>query len=453
MPPTTTDPLETATAESADALATMESEAADYFAARDAERTALNPVAPALERATRSAPLPATGKPAAAPAPNSRGKQAVSGTPVEPAKTLPKPASAAKVPGAPRMAATGAATAPVAKEGAVASPPPSSADAAAPGTPPADFSDVPREYTPGKTRAPHWDKLHAKADHYESLATQRAAELETLRAELEAARASTSTTPPPDVAERLTALQTERDSLRTQLQAVAGERIFDAESKPRREAAITQAKQVAGPEHAARIEQLLALGESTYRDNAIEELISTLPPLRAAKLTAAVADLDRLASERAAAAAQGGELWNRRMSEATAAQERAAAERNAAATRTFDAEVAEWQSAGIVTPEDIENARSVYSGKGSTLQDAARASLWAAAGPKLAQQAQDALARVAELEGELSKLRGAQPGVGAAASGALPSAATDEDDPSTTGYAERIARVALQSGVRFGPTA
>lgn len=415
--------LEAATADSRAASEAMESEAAEFFAAQAAERAQapLNRLADAVERA--------------APATKSPPKETKSA----PVETKAAPAET-KVADVPKGKVSGP---PVLKKPAAAEAPKVDAKVEAPKAEPPPFEDVPRKFAPG-----HWDKLHAKSDHFEALSVARAAELETLKAELATAKAASANgTPSAEQAERLTALQAERDSLRLQLQAVAGERIFDAESKPRREAAIAQAKQVAGPEHAARIGELLSLNESTYRDNAIEELIATLPPLRAAKLTQAVADLDRLTAERALAAQSGNELFQRRISEAQAAQERQAAEHASRASATFDSELKDWESAGV-TVEEVAAARSVYTGKDATLQDASRAALWGAVGPRVAAQLNEANARVAELEGELAKLRGAQPGVGASTGGEI--AQSDEDDPTTTGYSEHIARSAARAGLRVG---
>lgn len=417
-----TDSLDAATAESQASLDTMEAEAAEFFAARSATQAnpaPLNPVAPALEKATV-----APKKPAAAP-------------PKVEAPTKPT----GKVPGAPILKKP---------EAKVEAPTDTNKTGAQDAN--ADFSDVPREYKPGEMRGKNWDRLHAKSDHFEQLATARAQEVEAMRAELEAARAAAqNAAPSADITTRLTTLQQERDALQARLEAVAVEKSprFEAQFKPRQQAALAQAKQAVGPEAAAKIEQLLSLGESSYRDNAIEELLSTLPPLRATKLTQAVADLDRLTAERASMASQSGELYKQWLSEENSARERANAERIAKASSTFDAELKEWEPVGL-TADDVAAARSVYSGQGATLQDASRAALWAVAGPKVAAQLQEALNRQAELESELSKLRGAQPGVGAAAAGALPSGADDDDDPTTTSYADRIAKQFLRQGGRFG---
>jgi hypothetical protein len=192
------------------------------------------------------------------------------------------------------------------------------------------------------------------------------------------------------------------------------------------------------------------MGESAARDNALEEMLSTLTPLRATKLAQAVSELDRLNAERSAAASQGNELWQRRLSESAAAEERSRAERAAKASATFDAELKDWEPVGL-TADEVAAARAVYSGQGATLQDASRAALWAVAGPRAAQQLLDAQERVAELEGELEKLRGAQPGLGNATTGGLATPGDESaDEPTSTSYAERIAREAMRAGLRFG---
>lgn len=428
-------------AESQDALTTMEAEAAEFFASRNAEiqSAALNPVAAALDAAE---------KPVAAPRATSRGKQVAPAAVSPSAKATPNPAGTAtpaKIPGAPTLR-------PIAEKAAAVPDATAAASAEAePATP--DFSDVSREYKPGNTRAPQWEKLHAKADHYEALSVQRHQELEDLRSQLEQVRQQTAAAAPsPEIAQRLQTIQQERDALQAKLEAVAVERSprFEAQFTPRRNAALAQAKAAVGAEGAAQIEALLAMPESSYRDQQVEALLNDLPPLRATKLTQAVADLDRLTAERQQLASQGSELYKSWTAEESAARERANAERFKKANDTFESELKEWAPVGL-TPEEIASARSVYSGQGTTLQDASRAALWAVAGPRAAQMAQDAQARVAELEGELKKLRGAQPGIGAAGGGALPSGAADvEDDPDITSYATRIANQAARAGVRFG---
>ena len=428
MPPLAdrTDSLETATSDAAASMETMESEAAEFFAARSAEqaKAPLTSVAAAVEKA--EATPPASTKSATAPV--TKGK--VGGPPSLTTPAKPADATAAKADAATTAKADAKTT-------------------EALGDADKQFADIDAPFKQGTSKA-GWERLRSAIGHYKGIANTSAQELEAARAELTALKESSAKSEPSAETKAVfEAITKERDSLRSQLQAVAGERIFDAESKPRRDAAISMAKQAVGTEQAARIEQLLAMGESTYRDNAIEEMLATLPPLRATKLTQAVANLDQLSAERASAAAQGGEMWQKRVADFNASQSRANEERIAKASATFDSELKEWQSAGL-TPDEIASARSVYTGKDATLQDASRAALWGAIGPRVANVLQATQARVAELEGELAKLRGAQPGVGAAASGTLPvAAAGEDDDPSITSYAERIAREAARAGLRW----
>lgn len=415
-----TESLDTAVADSQASIDTMETEAAEFFAARAAAEplhAPLNPVVDALEKAT---PAKEPAKPA----------------PAAPAKAPDATKPAGKVPGAPILKK--------AEPKPVADPASTKPDATA------DFSDVPKEYKPGEMRGKNWDRLHAKSDHFETLAQQREAEATALRAELEAAKSAKATgVLSEETKAMLESLQKERDQYKSQLQAFAGERIFDTESKPRREAAISKAKQAVAPSDIKNIEMLLQTPGSAWREEQLNQIISGLTPLRATQLANAVAEWDGLDLEREAARARGGEMLQKNILSHNEQQARENQERIQRATTTFEAELKEWEPVGL-NAEEIASARSVYSGQGATLQDASRAALWAVAGPRVATQLQEAQSRVEELEGQLAKLRGAQPGVGASAAGALPSGADDEDDPSITTYADRIAKQAMRAGVRFG---
>jgi hypothetical protein len=189
--------------------------------------------------------------------------------------------------------------------------------------------------------------------------------------------------------------------------------------------------------------------ESSFRDEKIEEMLTTLPAFRAAKLSQAVASLDNLTLEKQSLAAQGSELYKSWTAEETAARERQVSERNSKVTAAFESEVKEWANAGL-TQEEIATARSIYSGQGNTFQDASRAALWAVTGQRAVKQLQELSQRNQELEQELGKLRKAQPGVGAAAGGAIPASDDLEDDPNVVSYAERVARQHLRAGGTFG---
>jgi hypothetical protein len=418
MPTETPTSLETATAESADALATMESEAAEFFANRDTTRTAeaLNPVAPALEKAV-AAPAKPAAKAAAPVAKAAPVTGKVAGPP-----TLKAPVAAAETP---------------------------KADSDPAKTTAPDISDLPTEYTPGKIRAPHWEKLRANRDHFEAVAIQRNQEIENLRAEL---AAKSTAQPAADVTERLAALQKERDDLVARLEVGFVEKspIFEQQFKPRLEAALAAAKVAAGPADAERVATLLQQPESAWRDQQIEEvLVGMTSPLRASKLAGALAELDRIQAEKSAVIANSSQNFKLLQTRAQEAEARAQQERSHRLNSTFESELKEWEAAGV-TPDEVAAARSVYSGNGASLQDASRAALWGAVGPRVVQQLQTVQAEKAELEAELKRLRGAQPGVGAGGSGALPSTPDDDDDPNVTSMADRIAKQAMRAGIRFG---
>lgn len=402
----TTDPL---IAEADASMADMERDAEALFAAKDAARIGA-PTKPAA-----AADVPLAAQPAVSPAP-AANKGKVAGPPAAPAaKAEPaKPDAATTAPTADKPAAD-------------------------------PFADVPREYPTGKVTSKNWTRLHEKIDFYESQATAARKEAEELRAKLAGGDGSTPASP--EIAARLTTLQQERDALQARLEAVAVERSprFEAAFKPRQEAAIAQARAAVGPAKADAVAALLALPESAYRDEQIDSIVSELGGgMRAAKLTQAVADLDRLSAERTAMASRGSELFKTWTAEESAAREAANAKRTAEATATFENELATWRSATTLDDSDIATARSVYSGQ-ADLRDAANAALWAVVGPRLAQAASADRARVAELEAELGKLRRVQPTPTADTGGAAPSTGDSDDDPNMS-YIEKIAREAVNGG-------
>jgi len=401
MPDTDINPL---VAEADASMADMERETAALFAAKDAARIGTPP--PADDAAPAPVAKPATDAPAA---PVAKGK--IAGAPAAPA--------APKADVAPAKDATPA---------------------------PDPFADVPREYPTGKVTSKNWTRLHEKIDFYESQATAARKEAEELRAKLAGGDGSTPASP--EIAARLATIQQERDALQARLEAVAVERSprFEAAFKPRQEAAIAQARAAVGPAQADRVAALLAMPESSYRDEQIDTLVSELGGgMRSAKLTQAVADLDRLAAERSNLAAKGADLWKTWTAEESAARDRQQAERTATANATFDSELASWRTSNLVNDADIATARSVYSGQ-VELKDAANAAMWAVVGPKLAQAASADRARVAELESELAKLRRVQPNAAADSGGPAPAVSDDDESDASLSFMDRVAKQAVAQG-------
>lgn len=338
--------------------------------------------------------------------------------------------------------------APKPAEGSKISGPPGTAGKKAADVTPAsavpDFSDLPKEFVPGQVRNDQWKRLHAKADYHASQEAKSALRVKELEMQL-AQKPNVA----PETLEQLTAIQKERDDLRARLEAVAVEKSprFEAQFKPRFDAAVQQAKAAVGPEKAAKIEQLLSMPESSWRDEQLDQVIQDMgTTLRATKLTQAVADVDRLNAEKVQLAQRGSEVWKQWNQEATDAQQRQVQERNAQATNTFESELAIWKGATELSEDEVSIARNVFSGNGMTYKDMANAAMWGVVGPRMAQAALADKARVTELESELARLRGAQPGIKPDGSGAIPDTDPGTEEITSTSYIDRIAKEAVANG-------
>lgn len=429
MPTETQDePLHPAFAEHDAAREEFLNEASQVF---DARRAPLNPIADKLSEAARSAP---DAKKDTSNATSSRSPATQAAAP-HASNTTDAP-TPGKIPGISELGlkpGDGAAA-----DASSASNPPQPAP-----DPDADIPG-PDEYQGGKGFVTNWKKLHASKDQWKKQANELRQQLEQLQRNGHQQNGNAAAQPDPKVVEQLKLLSSERDNLLARLEAVAVEKSprFEAAFKPRIEAAIAQAKAAVGPERASRIESLLNQPESAFRDEQIESMLAEMgTSLRAGKLQTAVADLDRINAERAAMASRGSELFKQWQNEESAAAQRQRQEREQQAIHAFDSELQGWKD--YVKGEDVELARDVYIGK-ADLTAAARASLWAVAGPKIARQSMEKDKRISELEGELAKFRSAQPGRDTAG-GNAPSAS--DDVPSDMSYADAIARKVTEAGL------
>ena len=430
--PTTTEPLHPAIADADTARDELLSAASEYF--DTARKAQLNPIAEKLSAAVvkqQNADTPDPSSPGS-PAPKDAAQQKPStGTHNRTEQTPPNHSSTvAKIPGPPSSPEKAQ------EPGEAGQSTPSASTAQLP-----DLSDVPgpTEYGTKKVVRGHWEKLHAAKDHWQ----KQAQEYEKKLAEAQQATVKSD----PELAKRLEVLQGERDNLLARLEAVAVEKSprFEAAFKPRQEAAVAQAKAAVGPEKAQLIEQVLQMPESVYRDQQIDAILTDLGPgVRGAKLAQAVADLDRVAAERHALAQRGSDVYKQWQSEEQAALQRQQQEREQQATRIFDAELTAWREAGYLNDgQEVALAKSVFSGQ-ADYQDAARASIWAVAGPKLAAQAMAHQKRVAELEAEVAKLRSVQPGTASDAGSQMPGG---DEMPEGLSYSDAIARLVQQNGL------
>ena len=422
MPTTTEEPLHPSFAEHDAAREEFLNEAAQVFEDR---RAPINPIADKLSQATPYLREKETVKPDAA---SSRSPaKAPAATPPSSTDPNPSPTQAGKISGlvTPESSEAGQPSASVAQS---ASPPDPDADI--PG---------PDEYRGGKGFVDNWKKLHGAKDHWKQEALAAKQQLE----KLQAGGQTKSGTHDPEIIKHVQALQQENQNLIARLEAVAVEKSprFEAAFRPRIESAIQLAKQAVGPERAAHIEKLLTMPESTFRDEQLDQILNEMGTgMRHGKLTQAVAEYDRINAEKQALSSRGSEVYKQWQSEEQANMTRQQQARQKEALQTFDNELQGFKS--VVNDDDAATAREVFNGQ-ADLQSAARASLWAVYGPKVAGQAMAANKRIKELEAELSKFRSVQPGKGNA--GGSPQ--VSDEVPEGTSYADAIGRLVSQQGL------
>lgn len=377
----------------------------------------------------------------------------------EPAESAPvalaKPAAQPVKSQAPAAAPVAAPAKPVSGK-VPAAPVAPAAPAPAPTTPavPApvsDDADLPREFRPGSVRAEQWNKMHATRDALRVERDQLKAKYE------EAAQKLSTAVPSEELTKQLQALKAERDTYLEKLEAVAFERSprFEAAFKPRVDAAVSLAKASVGPEHATKVEQLLALPDSEFRNVQLNTLAEGLSPLALGKLANAIAEVDKVNNERASVAAKGSEIWRQWQQEAQASQTQQQQLSSQEAQQVFASEFEGWKDFEMfkekpgdaahnqAVQQRLATAKSIFSG-GLDLSELSRASFWAALGPDLVGALTAERSEKAALQAELAALRNAGPGNAGDGSSGAPSG--DEVD-STLGYGGGIAALVQREGL------
>lgn len=401
------------------------------------------PLQPARQAASTSQAAPAKSAPPAVG--TSAGKP---GQPGSQSQSNPPRSDGSKVPGAPHAGVPSAPAQGNGEQGQQAAQQPAASQ-----TPPAseDGDDVPRDYRPGSVRSEHWDKLHNSREKFRSQRNELRGQLEALQAKLQSA------VPNDQLQQQLTALKQERDAYLQKLEQVAFERSprFESMFKPRIDAAVSLAKSALGPEHASKIEQLLSMPDTEFRNVQLNQLAEGLSPLALGKLANAIGEVDRANSEKQALAAKGHETWRQWQQEEQQRQQAgfaaSAEQMNAAFTSEFEA----WKgfemfkekpgdaAHNAAVQQRVATARGILSGALDP-QDLSRAAIWASLGPDLVGALTAERQRAAALEQELASLRVAQPGV-AGDSGGAPSA--DDTIDASAGYAGGIAALVAREGL------
>ena len=186
-------------------------------------------------------------------------------------------------------------------------------------------------------------------------------------------------------------LKTERDDLDQRLKLAAIERHpkFQQEFQAKVDGITEQAKRVVGTESADRIAELIQQTDSEHRSNAIEEVMLELSTTKQAQLGSLLTRMDEVRYERAAALENAESTYQGMMADQQKQHEAQLAETH----KLFDGVLDDASKLEVFAKRDgddswngevkerVDMARSIFSGENDPAE-LARASLWAAAGPK-----------------------------------------------------------------------
>lgn len=294
---------------------------------------------------------------------------------------------------------------------------------------------------------PNWKRLRE-----EKKAAQK--ELETLRAEV--AKIKGNGHGSEEWLKEKETLVKEREDLLGRLQASAIERDprFQAYFNGREKFFVEQAKKLGG-EQGPKLSAVLAMPDSDARSRALDEIMVELPISAQSRVGSLVNDIDRLRSEKDTELAKASETFTAMQQK----QQNEHREFQARANNLMEETIKSWSDPAKGIPVfqkregdeewnksvDLAIARSkhIYSGQ-MTIEEKARASLWAAAAPQLLNELRARDKRISELEKSQTELKAAQPGSG---SGQGQSDATpSEEKPDDMPLAQWITRQASKVG-------
>lgn len=258
-----------------------------------------------------------------------------------------------------------------------------------------------------------------KTKHAEEVGALKS-EIERVRKELQTASGNGS----PDVE----ALKKELKEYRETLRDVAIER--DPEFKQRfstRENAAIEAAKMAAGENAEKVEKLLKLPSSPWRDEQLQKLSDDLPASSQRRLNAALNLLEQVDVERTAEIASRRQTFEQKQALTKSQQRELDAAREREMETEFNAVAEEWTKPETGHPflteragdtahnEAVANARqiakAVYNG-GLSAKELAMAAHWAATAPLALQGWQAERKARMEAEAALDRMRGVDPGAG-----------------------------------------
>ena len=249
---------------------------------------------------------------------------------------------------------------------------------------------------------------------------------DTYKSELDELKAKLSTLENSDVDSLMETVTKERDNLSQQLKLAAIERHpkFQKEYQDKISGLVERSKKLVGEENSERVAELLLMNDSEYRSNGFEEIMVELSTTKQAQLGAMLASLEEVRQNRVDALENSEETYSQIIAEQAKHCESVLSDTN----KLFDGVA---QSAGeleiFATREDdaewntevgqrIELARAIFSGENEP-EELARASLWAAAGPKYRELLAGQMELNRRLRAQLNEQNGATPSVGTTGTG------------------------------------
>jgi hypothetical protein len=226
---------------------------------------------------------------------------------------------------------------------------------------------------------------------------------------------------PSDLEKSMEALRAERDVYDEQLRLVAVERHpkFEGYFKAKVDTVLAGAKNVLGAEKAADLQKALRMPDGEQRDAAIEELTGDASALQQQRIAALLTRMDEITVERETEISK----WRETASKFDTDQKTKLVEQKQNAEKILagiitgavkDLEVFQpkpgddkWNAE---TEQSLALARHLFGGE-NTVEDLARAAVWAAAAPRYRMLSAAYAAENKQLKDEIAKLRSANPSI------------------------------------------
>ena len=246
------------------------------------------------------------------------------------------------------------------------------------------------------------------------------------KSELDELKTKLATLENSDVDGLMDNLTKERDSLSQQLKLAAIERHpkFQKEYQDKISGIVERSKKLVGEENSERVAELLLMNDSEYRSNGMEEIMVELSTTKQAQLGAMLANLEEVRQNRVDALENSEETYSQIMADQAKQRESVLLDTN----KLFDNVAKDAGQLEIFAVRDgqdewntevgerVELARAIFRGENEP-EELARASLWAAAGPKYRELLVSQIELNRRLRAQLSEQNGATPSVSTTGTG------------------------------------